>query len=267
MPQRVLVADEAPFTRAVLAEAVNAFDSTIEVVDARNGRQALEILLEQAPDITFINIKLPELTGAEALAYVRSKGVQTCAVVMSDLVTPDWVEIANELDAYEFLKKPIDPDHIKHLLTGYRHMRRPKRLLLVEDSHVARQLVRRVLAKSRFTLEVDETDSGSHALKMLKLAPYDVALIDFNLADSRDGLETACQANRDVPETKLVLMSGYETTKVAQVAPQFGVKAFLKKPFYSRDIDDALYKALDLRSPSLLSATVEGVRLRPTATP
>lgn len=252
----VLVADDSASTRMMLGASLKAFDARVEVVEAQTGRQTLEILTKRPPDIAFVNIQLPDMSGAEALAWSKAQGGATPTVLMSSAVLPKWTDVSTELGAYEFLKKPFDPDHIGHLMRAFARMRRPARLLLVDDSSTARTMVRRVLSASCFRFEIDETDSGQHALKLMRIVPYDLAVVDFNLSGSIDGLETACQARDAAPATKIILMSGTDNASIAQAARHFGVVSFLKKPFYAHQVDHALHTAFGLRRPYLLNALV-----------
>ena len=145
-------------------------------------------------------------------------------------------------------------------------MTSPIKLLLADGSGSARQLIQRVLADSRFSFEIEESENGRHALKALRLAFYDVALIDRHLP-GLDGLELACQAAQVAPQTKLMLMAAGDAATVAQAVRQFGIVALLKKPFYLWDIEIGLHTAFGLRRPYLLNALpahleAEGQRLR-----
>lgn len=259
---RVLLADDSVGTRLNLSIALKAFDPSVEIIETDNGRETTDHLIKDDPDIAFVNVQLPDLSGAEAVAFAKMRGARPTTFLMSNLVIPKWVELATELDAYEFLKKPFDPEHVVELLASVCRMRQPTRLLLVDDSQTARSLVRRVLTSCRFRLDVDETDTGLHALKLLTLANYDVALLDFNM-DGMDGLETACQAREAAPDTALIMMSGSDNSSLAPAAKVFGVTAFVKKPFYARDIDLALHKAFDLRRPYLLNTVTSAAEPRP----
>jgi len=250
---RVLVVDDAAGNRLNMSVAVKGFDPTISILEAESGRQALEVIGREQPDIVFISLQLPDMTGAEVLAVARMKGMKALTALMSSLVLPKWVELSTELDAYEFLKKPIDPEHIVHLLGTMRRMLTPSRMLLVEESPAARQLIRRMFTGSRFALEIDETDDGRHGLKLLRLKAYDLMVIDYRHRGA-DGLEIACQARDASPETRIVLTSGGEVTNQAQAAKHFGISALLKKPFYARDVDSTLHTAFGLRRPYLLNA-------------
>lgn len=249
---RVLIADETAGTRQDLSKALRSFDPAIEIVEVESGTEAAEKIVALKPDVTFVNVKLPGMSGAEAVAIARLQNVKPVTILMSDTVLTRWVALSTELDAYEFLKKPFDPEHVVSMMRAVTRMKQKLRLLLVEDSQTARALIRKVLTNARFDLEVDETDSGRHALKLMQLTKYDLALIDLNMPGI-DGFETACQARDISPETTLLLMSGTGNEKIEGASKHFGVAGFLQKPFYAHHVEDILHDIFGLRRPYLLN--------------
>lgn len=245
-----LVADEALDFRAQLATMIHRFDPTIRVIGASNGIEARNLLLRWRPQLAFVNLQLPRMTGAEALAWAVARQVRPFSVVMSSAALPKWIELSLELSAYEFLRTPFDPTHVTQMVEAFRRMTSPARLLLADGSLSARRLVRRVLGESRFATEVDEAEDGEQALKLMRSGLYDVALIDRDLP-RLDGLELACQAAKVAPMTRVVLMEGRGED---QAVRQFGIVALLQKPFYVWDLDLALHAAFDLRRPYLMNA-------------
>jgi DNA-binding response OmpR family regulator len=132
----------------------------------------------------------------------------------------------------------------------------PMKLLLVDESATAHDLIVRMLTNCRFRLEVGHSDSGTHALRLIRDAHYDVALIDSKFSNGISGFEIACQVRAASPATKLVLMVGGPAAHAMQVARQLGLRSFLTKPFYLRDIEFALHAEFGLRRPYLLNALV-----------
>ena len=249
-----LVADASAVARASIVDAIRTWDPAAVVLEAATGDAVIENLVGYRPSIAFVGIAMPGLSGPEAVAVAKARGhAAPCLVLTSNRVVPRWAEVAHRLDAYEFLKAPFDPRHITHLLRADRLRRTPLRVLLVDASEQGRELIGRVMARSGFTLEIEETDSGRHALKLMRLSSFDAALIDFGLP-GLDGLEIACQAHEAVPDTKLILMTGGDADKLAQASRHFGVGFVLKKPFFAHDIDLAMHKIYGLRRPYLLNA-------------
>lgn len=249
-----LVADSSAEARSSIVSAIRAWDPETQVVEAATGPEVAAQILRSKPSIAFVGVLLDGMTGPEAIALAKSKGTEIpCIVLTASRVVPRWAEVAQRVDAYEFLKTPFDPRHVAHLLQADRVRRTPLKFLLAEGSQQGRMLINRVLGRIGFTLEVEETENGRHALKEMRLVAYDVALIDFGLA-GLDGLEVACQARDISPDTKLMLMTGGDADKLAQAARHFGVDFVLKKPFFARDIDLALHQMYGLRRPYLLNA-------------
>jgi CheY-like chemotaxis protein len=242
--------------RKSLAAAIRNYDKSIDIVEAVTGRAALDVLVGRSPDIAFINLQLPEITGAEAIAWASRQNVRPLTILMSNQVLPKWVEVSTELGAYEFWRKRFDPAHVMELLRAYRLMRTPMKLLLVDESPTAHEIIGRMTANSRFTLEVDHSDSGAHALKLMRESHYDLALIDSSFSAGMSGFEIACQVRVASPATKLILMTSGNAKTAMQVARQFGLRSFLTKPFYARDLDFALHSEFELRRPYLLNALV-----------
>ncbi len=257
----MLVADRSDLARAALSEVILRFDPEALVIDTASGQRVIDVFTSpadahQRPTLSFVSVQLDDVTGPEALAMVKARGCEVPGLILvSGRVVPKWSEVAQRLDAYEFLKSPLDPDHVIQLLEADRRRRLATRILLVDSSANGRALVARVLGRSGFTLEIEETDSGRHALKLLRLGQYDLVLIDLAL-QGLDGLEVACQAHNAAPATPLVLMSSGDVDTLAQASRHFGVAFVMKKPFYARDVDLVLHHVLGLRRPYLLNALV-----------
>lgn len=253
-PTRVVIADCDAGRRAALRDVVQCFDPRAVVDEATSGQALCDILLRHRPALAFVGVQLEDLSGPEAVAVARRAGAEPpCLVLVANRVLAQWQEIATSLGAYEVLKTPLDPSHIEQLLHANARRRAPTRALLACSSPAGRSAISRVVARSGFTIELDETDDGRHALKQLKFAAYDFAFIDVKLAGI-DGLELACQIQPLNLATRITLLTTAELEPVAQAGRYFGVDAVLRMPFYARDIDLALHNALGLRRPYLLNA-------------
>lgn len=251
---RVVIADGSTATQRELISTLKSVDPDIEIILVDNGYEASEKIIAFKPDVAFVNVKLSGITGAQAIAVARLENVKPITILMTDGILDNWIALSTELEAYEFLKKPFDPEHVVAMMTSVVRMKQKLRLLLVEDSPTARTLIRKVLGNARFNLEVDETDGGRHALKLMQLSRYDLALIDLNM-EGIDGFETACLARDVSPETTLLMMSGTNNEKIEGASKHFGIAGFLRKPFYAHDVEDMLHDIFGLRRPYLLNAT------------
>ena len=195
----VLIADNSVTMRKSLAKAIRAYDTSIEIVEAMTGREALEVLVARAPNLAFINLQLPEISGAEAIAWASRRNIRPLTILMSNQVLPKWVEVSTELGAYEFWRKRFDPEHLMQLLAAYRVMQTPMKLLLVDENPTAHDVIARMLGNCRFTLEIDDSDNGTHAIGLMRSTRYDVALIELDLLVGDERLRDCLPGARPVP--------------------------------------------------------------------
>lgn len=254
----VLIADESAVTRRSIISIIKDGNADIRVIEAETGSEALQAIHQHKPKVGFLSVQLPDLSGSEVIAQASLEGSSFLAVLTSSLPISRWVELSLRANAYEFLRKPFRRANVLELLRACDRMSVPLEVLLVDDSTPARAIVQRVLHNSRFQMNIDETDSGLHALKLMELKAFDVALIDYSMVEM-NGLETACHAKSISPDLKVILMSGHDFKGKEKGLNTFNVIDFLHKPFYAHDVDRMLHNVLNLYRPYLLNAMLRPI--------
>ena len=79
---------------------------------ARNGPDALAMVEEVPPDVTFLDVKMPGMDGLEVLDRIRSEDPQALVIMISGHGTIDTAVDATRKGAYDFLEKPLDTDRL-----------------------------------------------------------------------------------------------------------------------------------------------------------
>lgn len=116
LTRRVLVADDDPFYRELASATL--VEAGFDVVTAGNGREALELIGATSPDIAIVDVLMPEMTGIEMLAQVRSSGSQRHipVVVITGHDDTESITKAYEAGATSFLAKPLNwPLFVQHV--------------------------------------------------------------------------------------------------------------------------------------------------------
>jgi DNA-binding NarL/FixJ family response regulator len=70
---RILTVDDHPLLRSGIETLVNAEADMKLVAEASNGQRAIEMYRLHRPDVTLMDLQMPEVTGAEAIAEILSE--------------------------------------------------------------------------------------------------------------------------------------------------------------------------------------------------
>lgn len=105
----VLVAEDSQDTRVMLKHALEI--KGYRVLEASNGREALDITSKQHPHLIIIDLNMPVLDGLETIKYVRMmKGAveQIPIVAITAYDVYGMEEAAHEAGCNEYISKPLD---------------------------------------------------------------------------------------------------------------------------------------------------------------
>ena len=102
----ILVAEDHLDSRDALRALLEAFG--YRVLEAVNGRQAVDIALAEAPDLILMDIMMPELDGFEATRELRRHG-STCATPIIAVTAMEGAhQLAIQAGANDYVRKPVD---------------------------------------------------------------------------------------------------------------------------------------------------------------
>ena len=118
----LLVDDEETFARA-LSERLDFRGLTAETVFG--GRDALESIDKDEPDVLILDLKMPEIDGMEILRRVKQSYPNIQTIILSGHGTDSDKKTASSLGAADFLDKPADINYLtEKILTAFEVKRR-----------------------------------------------------------------------------------------------------------------------------------------------
>jgi nitrogen regulation protein NR(I) len=127
MAPRILVADDEDGVRWVLEKGLR--EAGYDVTSVKDGESALRHAEAEAPDLIFLDVRMPGLDGLAVLGRLRAGRPDALVIVMTAHGTMETAIQAMQRGAYDYLAKPFDVDEV---------------LLLAERALTARRLTQEV---------------------------------------------------------------------------------------------------------------------------
>jgi CheY-like chemotaxis protein len=115
-PQRIVVADDNEDSAQSFAMLLSFSGHEVHV--AHDGTAALEALRQIRPDVAFLDIGMPGLTGYEVAKAVRAEpwGREITLIAVTGWGQPEDTQRARSAGFDRHLVKPIDPAEVERLL-------------------------------------------------------------------------------------------------------------------------------------------------------
>lgn len=107
---KILIADDGEFLRVRTARALTVEGFT--VVEADNGVQAVELFRSEKPDVTFLDLLMPEKDGLTALKDILAAKADAKIVMLASLGQETLVLQAIRAGAKDYIVKPFEKERI-----------------------------------------------------------------------------------------------------------------------------------------------------------
>jgi len=114
---RVIVADDDPFARKMIKEALRRAGIVV-IAEAQNGRQAVELTRHYHPDVVLMDIVMPELDGIAATRRIVKEDPHQIVVILTTADDDEIGLLGLRAGARGFLAKDVDVDVLPQALHG-----------------------------------------------------------------------------------------------------------------------------------------------------
>lgn len=116
----VLVVEDSSDTRVIIRLELERWG--YKVLEAANGREALEVIEGYCPDLILMDLNMPEVDGLTAAQAIRQydercSGVPIIAITAYDTIGIE--EAAREAGCDAYLKKPLDMPQLEKTVSGF----------------------------------------------------------------------------------------------------------------------------------------------------
>lgn len=231
-----------------------------QYLTADTGAEALAIIEDEQPDIVISSMFLEDMTGKDLVLELRDNPltVDTPFVLISTVTSFAELNPIKQAGASAVLPKPFTTRDLKRAIVSTIAWENPEqiqledrdpgnlKILLVDDSHLARRMISRTLDKMGLT-NITEARNGREAIPLIEHNLYDLIITDYNMP-LMDGHELLLyirtkSSQKEVP-VLMVTTEGNESTLAA--IQHDGVSAIMDKPFEVKSVKQLIESALSL---------------------
>jgi len=148
---RLLIAEDQSMLRDAMATLLLMEETIDEVLQAKNGKEAMDILVDSSIDVAILDIEMPEATGLDVLEFIRNKGISCKVIIVTTFKRSGYFEraIKNNVDAYVLKDRSIDelmktinnvlagnkeysPELMENIFTNYNPLSNQEKILLAK---------------------------------------------------------------------------------------------------------------------------------------
>jgi DNA-binding LytR/AlgR family response regulator len=109
-PLRTLIVDDEPVARKVLREELEVLSEIELAGEAENGKSALEMIVSLRPDLVFLDLQMPSMSGFEVMRALDSGPLPIIVVVTA---YDQYAVEALTAGAVDYLLKPVSEDRLR----------------------------------------------------------------------------------------------------------------------------------------------------------
>lgn len=121
---KLLIAEDQSMLRDAMATLLSMEDSVESVLQAKDGKEAINLISTNDIDVVILDVEMPEATGLDVLEYIRSNNIHCKVVIVTTFKRMGYFEraIKNNVDAYVLKDRSIDElmKTINNVLAGHK---------------------------------------------------------------------------------------------------------------------------------------------------
>jgi two-component system alkaline phosphatase synthesis response regulator PhoP len=115
MTPKILIVDDEVYIRLLIEQALEDLeDEGVELLTAEDGKEALETIKAQKPELVFLDVMMPEMNGFDVCHAVKNElGLGDVYIVMLTAKGQEFDKHRGEaVGADTYMTKPFDPDEL-----------------------------------------------------------------------------------------------------------------------------------------------------------
>jgi|WetSurMetagenome_2_1015567.scaffolds.fasta_scaffold258426_1 two-component system, chemotaxis family, chemotaxis protein CheY len=115
MIKKILIVDDSLVARLMIQHSIPS-DKGYEVLVAVNGKEGVEKFKQFKPDVTFMDLTMPELDGFTAIEQILAISPEAIIIALTADIQVKSISRVTDLGAFAVVQKPPKPDIINGLI-------------------------------------------------------------------------------------------------------------------------------------------------------
>jgi two-component system response regulator YesN len=113
---KILVVDDEPRHRRGMSNMIHVLRPEDQVLVAKDGASALELVRSEKPDVVLTDIRMPNIDGLSFLKMLEDESLRTKVVMVSAYNLFEYAQTAVRHGAYDYLLKPVEAEKVEDVL-------------------------------------------------------------------------------------------------------------------------------------------------------
>lgn len=125
---RILIVEDSPTMRALLASALEELEGLVKITEADSGFEALRLLPRERWDLIVTDVNMPDINGLELVAFARGNAAyrHVPLIIVSTEGSDRDREKGLGLGADAYLVKPFEPAELREIASQLLARKRPR---------------------------------------------------------------------------------------------------------------------------------------------
>ena len=115
MIKKILIVDDSPVARRMLRKCIPQREP-YDIVEATDGQEAVEYYRNMKPDLVFLDLTMPVLSGYDALKEIKTIDSNALVIILTADIQPKSISKVMACGAYTVIKKPATPQSIQDII-------------------------------------------------------------------------------------------------------------------------------------------------------
>jgi len=151
-----------------------------------SGEEGLELFASEAPEVVFLDNRLPKKSGLDVLAEIRQNSPSTIVIFMTAFGSIETAVEAMKLGAYDYINKPFEFDEVKKIVDSATSANKL-------DTEVM-DLRRKLMSRYGFSSVIGESQQMQHIFEIIRKVTHSEAATVLIQGESGTGKEVVARA-------------------------------------------------------------------------